>query len=55
MEDLGELHNLYGSLSILGLQHVVDRRESLKANMRKKEHVERLSLMWSRSFAVIYR
>nr|AAT66781.1 Putative disease resistance protein, identical [Solanum demissum] len=40
MEDLGELHNLYGSLSILELQHVVDRRESLKANMRKKEHVE---------------
>uniref|UniRef100_M1CYT7 Disease resistance protein R3a n=1 Tax=Solanum tuberosum TaxID=4113 RepID=M1CYT7_SOLTU len=51
MEDLGELHNLYGSLSILELQHVVDRRESLKANMRKKEHVERLSLKWSGSFA----
>ncbi|KAL3354911.1 hypothetical protein AABB24_019147 [Solanum stoloniferum] len=51
IEDLGELHNLYGSLSILELQHVVDRRESPKANMRKKEHVERLSLKWSRSFA----
>ncbi|WMV56354.1 hypothetical protein MTR67_049739 [Solanum verrucosum] len=47
MEDLGKLHNLYGSLSILGLQHVVDRRESLKANMREKKHVERLSLEWS--------
>nr|ABR29792.1 CC-NBS-LRR protein [Solanum tuberosum] len=51
MEDLGELHNLYGSLSILGLQHVVDRRESLKANMREKKHVERLSLEWSGSDA----
>ncbi|XP_006340388.1 putative disease resistance RPP13-like protein 1 [Solanum tuberosum] len=51
MEDLGELHNLYGSLSILELQHMVDGRESLKANMRKKEHVERLSLEWSGSFA----
>ncbi|KAH0713855.1 hypothetical protein KY289_009814 [Solanum tuberosum] len=51
MEDLGELHNLYGSLSIVGLQHVVDRRESLKANMREKKHVERLSLEWSGSDA----
>ncbi|KAH0747038.1 hypothetical protein KY285_008695 [Solanum tuberosum] len=51
MEDLGELHNLYGPLSILGLQHVVDRRESLKANMREKEHVETLSLVWSGSIA----
>ncbi|KAH0713164.1 hypothetical protein KY289_009123 [Solanum tuberosum] len=51
MEDLGELHNLYGSLSILELQHVVDRRESLKANMREKKHVERLSLQWSGSNA----
>ncbi|KAG5578535.1 hypothetical protein H5410_058669 [Solanum commersonii] len=51
MEDLGELHNLYGSLSILELQNVVDRRESMKANMREKKHVGRLSLEWSRSFA----
>ncbi|XP_049368070.1 putative disease resistance RPP13-like protein 1 [Solanum verrucosum] len=51
MEDLGELHNLYGSLSILELQNVVDRRESLKANMREKKHVERLSLQWSGSNA----
>ncbi|KAH0747039.1 hypothetical protein KY285_008696 [Solanum tuberosum] len=51
IEDLGELHNLYGSLSILGLQHVVDRRESLKANMRENKHVERLSLEWNGSKA----
>nr|ABI34282.1 NB-ARC domain containing protein [Solanum demissum] len=51
MEDLGEVHNLYGSLSILELQNVVDRRESLKANMREKKHVERLSLEWSGSNA----
>ncbi|XP_059314527.1 putative disease resistance protein RGA4 [Lycium ferocissimum] len=47
--DLGELRNLYGSLSILELQNVVDRREALKANMREKEHVEKLSLEWSES------
>uniref|UniRef100_M1DLT0 Disease resistance protein I2C-5 n=1 Tax=Solanum tuberosum TaxID=4113 RepID=M1DLT0_SOLTU len=33
MEDLGEVHNLYGSLSILELQNVVDRREDRKAKM----------------------
>ncbi|XP_049379214.1 putative disease resistance RPP13-like protein 1 [Solanum stenotomum] len=49
MEDLGELHNLYGSLSILELQNVVDRREALKAKMREKNHVEKLSLEWSGS------
>ncbi|KAM3302818.1 putative disease resistance RPP13-like protein 1 [Capsicum chacoense] len=51
MEDLGELHNLYGSLSILELQNVVDRREAQKANMRGKNHVEKLSLEWSESDA----
>ncbi|KAK4358942.1 hypothetical protein RND71_021171 [Anisodus tanguticus] len=49
--DLGELRNLYGSLSILELQNVVDRREALKANAREKEHVERLSLEWSKNTA----
>ncbi|PHU03553.1 hypothetical protein BC332_28804 [Capsicum chinense] len=49
MEYLGELHNLYGSLSILELQNVVNRRESLKANIREKNHVEKLSLEWSGS------
>ncbi|XP_006356392.1 putative disease resistance protein At3g14460 [Solanum tuberosum] len=49
MEDLGELHNLYGSLSILELQNVVDRRKALKAKMREKNHVEKLSLEWSGS------
>ncbi|XP_049379213.1 putative disease resistance protein At3g14460 [Solanum stenotomum] len=46
MEDLGELHNLYGSLSI-ALQNVVDRREALKAKMREKNHVDTLTLHWS--------
>ncbi|KAF3632841.1 putative tetraspanin-3-like [Capsicum annuum] len=46
MEDLGELHNLYGSLSILVLQNVVDRREAQKANMKGMNHVEKLSLEW---------
>ncbi|KAF3642293.1 putative apoptosis-inducing factor -like protein B-like [Capsicum annuum] len=36
MEDLGELHYLYGSLSLLELQNVVDRREALRANIREK-------------------
>ncbi|PHT26290.1 hypothetical protein CQW23_34093 [Capsicum baccatum] len=53
MQDLGQLHNLYGSLSILELQNVVDRREAQKAKMRdeKKNHVEKLSLEWSGSDA----
>ncbi|WMV56338.1 hypothetical protein MTR67_049723 [Solanum verrucosum] len=40
LKDLGELCNLYGSLSIVELQNVVDRREALKENMREKEHIE---------------
>ncbi|KAH0672867.1 hypothetical protein KY290_026658 [Solanum tuberosum] len=49
MEDLGEVHNLYGSLSILELQNVVNRRAARKAKMRGKEHVDNLSLGWSGS------
>ncbi|KAM3398873.1 putative disease resistance RPP13-like protein 1 [Capsicum galapagoense] len=51
MEDLGEAHYLYGSLSILDLQNVFGRREAQKANMREKNHVEKLSLKWSESDA----
>ncbi|KAF3639280.1 putative bifunctional aspartokinase/homoserine dehydrogenase 1-like [Capsicum annuum] len=51
MEDLGEAHCLYGSLSILELQNVFDRREAQNANMREKYHVEKLSLEWSESNA----
>ncbi|OIT31352.1 putative disease resistance rpp13-like protein 1 [Nicotiana attenuata] len=47
MEDLGELCSLYGTLSIRQLENVADRREALKANMREKEHIEKLSLEWS--------
>ncbi|KAM3302816.1 hypothetical protein P3S67_013846 [Capsicum chacoense] len=49
MEDLGEASYLYGSLSVLELENVVDRREAQKAKMRdeKKNHVEKLSLEWS--------
>nr|XP_016472733.1 PREDICTED: putative disease resistance RPP13-like protein 1 [Nicotiana tabacum] len=48
---MDKLHNLYGSLSILELQNVVDRREAVKANMRDKNHIEKLSLEWSESIA----
>ncbi|XP_070048733.1 putative disease resistance RPP13-like protein 1 [Nicotiana tomentosiformis] len=51
MEDLGELNNLYGSLSILELQNVADRSEALEAKMRGKEHIEKLSFEWSVSIA----
>ncbi|KAG5578245.1 hypothetical protein H5410_058379 [Solanum commersonii] len=51
MEDLGEVHNLYGSLSVLELQNVVDKREALKAKIREKNHVDKLSLKWSGSTA----
>nr|XP_009796238.1 PREDICTED: LOW QUALITY PROTEIN: putative disease resistance RPP13-like protein 1 [Nicotiana sylvestris] len=49
MEDLGELCSLYGTLSIRQLENVADKREALKANMREKEHIEKLSLEWSES------
>ncbi|XP_069146924.1 putative disease resistance RPP13-like protein 1 [Solanum lycopersicum] len=49
MEDLGEAQNLYGSLSVVKLENVVDRREAVKAKMREKNHVEQLSLEWSES------
>ncbi|KAG5578420.1 hypothetical protein H5410_058554 [Solanum commersonii] len=49
MEDLGEVHNLYGSLSVVELQNVVDRREAMKAKMREKNHVDKLCLEWSES------
>ncbi|KAH0746957.1 hypothetical protein KY285_008614 [Solanum tuberosum] len=49
MEDLGEAQNLYGSLSVVELQNVVDRREAVKAKMKEKNHVEQLSLEWSES------
>ncbi|KAH0715619.1 hypothetical protein KY284_008524 [Solanum tuberosum] len=52
MEDLGKVHNLYGSLSVVELQNVVDRREAVKAKMREKNHVEKLSLSWSKSSSV---
>ncbi|KAG5578507.1 hypothetical protein H5410_058641 [Solanum commersonii] len=51
MVDLGELRNLHGSISVLELQNVVDRREALNANMMKKERVEMLPLEWSESIA----
>ncbi|PHT61755.1 hypothetical protein T459_34386 [Capsicum annuum] len=51
MEDLGEAHYFYGSLSILGLQNVVDRREAQKAKTRDNNSVEKLSLEWSESDA----
>ncbi|KAL3354846.1 hypothetical protein AABB24_019104 [Solanum stoloniferum] len=49
MEDLGEAQNLYGSLSVVELQNVVNRREAVKAKMREKNHVDKLSLEWSES------
>ncbi|KAG5578230.1 hypothetical protein H5410_058364 [Solanum commersonii] len=49
MEDLGEVHNLCGSLSVLELQKVVDKREALKAKIREKNHVDELLLEWSES------
>ncbi|XP_049387805.1 putative disease resistance RPP13-like protein 1 [Solanum stenotomum] len=49
MEDFGEAHNLYGSVSVVELQNVVDRREAVKAKMREKNHVDKLSLEWSES------
>ncbi|PHT61376.1 hypothetical protein T459_34771 [Capsicum annuum] len=50
-EDFGEAHYLYGSLSILALQNLVDGREAQMAKMREKNHVENLLLEWNESSA----
>ncbi|XP_055820169.1 putative disease resistance RPP13-like protein 1 [Solanum dulcamara] len=47
IEELGELQNLHGSLSISELQNVVNGREAIKGNMKDKKHLEELSLSWS--------
>ncbi|WMV56113.1 hypothetical protein MTR67_049498 [Solanum verrucosum] len=52
MEDLGEVENLYGSLSVLELQNVFDKREAVKAKMKEKSHVDKLSLEWSKTSTV---
>ncbi|KAH0777259.1 hypothetical protein KY290_008670 [Solanum tuberosum] len=49
MEDLGEAQNLYGSVSVVELQNVVDSREAVKAKMKEKNHVEKLYLEWCES------
>ncbi|XP_049380476.1 putative disease resistance protein At3g14460 [Solanum stenotomum] len=49
MEDLCEVQNLYGSVSVLELQNVVDRMDAVKAKMKEKNHVDKLSLEWSES------
>ncbi|KAH0715843.1 hypothetical protein KY284_008748 [Solanum tuberosum] len=43
MEDLGEVHNLYGSLSILELQNVVDRCHAPSLHPRRDRHPETIS------------
>ncbi|XP_015059061.1 putative disease resistance RPP13-like protein 1 [Solanum pennellii] len=50
-EYFGEAQNLYGSLSVVKLENVVDRREAVKAKMREKNHVDKLSLKWSESIS----
>ncbi|MCE0482279.1 hypothetical protein HAX54_040900 [Datura stramonium] len=47
IEELGELQNLHGSLSITELQNVFNGREAVKGNMKDKKHLEELSLSWS--------
>ncbi|KAH0641844.1 hypothetical protein KY290_033465 [Solanum tuberosum] len=47
IEELGELQNLHGSLSISELRNVVNGREAIKGNMKDKKHLEELSLSWS--------
>ncbi|KAG5585735.1 hypothetical protein H5410_046169 [Solanum commersonii] len=44
LEELPLQKNLYGSLSVLELRNVVDKREALKENMRERNYVEKLSL-----------
>ncbi|XP_059315299.1 putative disease resistance RPP13-like protein 1 [Lycium ferocissimum] len=47
IEELGDFHNLHGSLSILELQNVGNGKEAAKAKLSNKEHLEELSFEWS--------
>jgi Leucine-rich repeat (LRR) protein len=46
IKELGKLQHLSGDLSIWNLQNVTDARDSFEANLKGKEHLEKLELVW---------
>lgn len=51
--ELRNMDQLHGQLSIRGLNNVVDRQEALAANLRTKEHLRTLHLIWDEDCTVI--
>ncbi|KAJ7949849.1 Disease resistance protein [Quillaja saponaria] len=47
VKQLGQLNQLGGSVSIIGLQNVIDRMDGIAANLKEKEYIEELELQWS--------
>ncbi|KAL2335106.1 hypothetical protein Fmac_016319 [Flemingia macrophylla] len=45
IEQIGEL-DLHGKLSIMGLQNVINPSDALKADLKNKTHLEKLTLEW---------
>lgn len=46
IKELNKLPHLQGKLSILKLQNVVNSKDALEANLRKRERIEELMLKW---------
>ncbi|XP_004298130.1 PREDICTED: putative disease resistance protein RGA3-like [Fragaria vesca subsp. vesca] len=46
IEELGCLNQLHDTLSIYGLENVVDGEKALKANLSEKKHIRKLILGW---------
>ncbi|KAJ6346724.1 hypothetical protein OIU76_003409 [Salix suchowensis] len=46
IKELGEVHHLSGALSVWNLQNVTDARDAFEANLKGKEHLEKLELIW---------
>ncbi|KAJ6702901.1 DISEASE RESISTANCE PROTEIN RP [Salix viminalis] len=46
IKELGKVHHLSGALSVWNLQNVTDARDAFEANLKGKEHLEKLELIW---------
>lgn len=46
IKELGKVHHLSGALSVWNLQNVTDARDAFEANLKGKEHLEKLELVW---------
>ncbi|GAU38262.1 hypothetical protein TSUD_119420 [Trifolium subterraneum] len=50
VSELGKFPNLRGKLCIRNLHNVIDVNEACHANLKSKEHLEKLELYWDKNF-----